>query len=152
MPRLRAAKTALPEGLNDRACDNWDPLLTIADACGPEWAADARKAAAALSGVDEDETYAIQLLEDLKTMFLHNGEKNMSSTEIVQQLAQREDRPWPEYNKGQALTVNAMAKLLKPFKIRPRQVLVNGRKAQGYKAEQFKWAFKRYVPDDKPSA
>src|SRR5206468_5707634 len=46
---------ALPE-LNDRAADNWEPLLAIADLAGGDWPARARRAALALSiAPDEDD-------------------------------------------------------------------------------------------------
>ena len=33
----------MPEELRNRAADNWRVLLAIADACSPEWGADARR-------------------------------------------------------------------------------------------------------------
>ena len=54
-----ALGVSVPEGLNDRAADNWEPLLAIADRTGGEWPERARKAALALSGngVVEDELH-----------------------------------------------------------------------------------------------
>jgi putative DNA primase/helicase len=44
----------LPNGLNDRASDNWRPLLAIADLAGGEWPEQARRAACLLSGETQD--------------------------------------------------------------------------------------------------
>ena len=154
---LKVAEPDTPDELNDRARDNWEAMLAIADACGGDWPLQARAAALALSMEDDDETYGIQLLRDLQVMFAREPGKNLASEAIVFDLGQMADRPWPDFSRGQAITARGVAKLLKPFKILPRQVLVRGnRKAQGYKPEQFKWAFKRYLPvasecPDKPT-
>lgn len=51
---IRAARPSMPEGLHDRAQDNWEPLLAIADLAGGPWPEQARAAALALSGGDEE--------------------------------------------------------------------------------------------------
>src|SRR5262249_20748233 len=66
---LANAKHKLPAELHDRAKDNWEPLLAIADLCGGDWPKMAREAAVKLSGIDDDETLGIQLLEDLRWLF-----------------------------------------------------------------------------------
>ena len=45
---------AIPQALNDRAADNWRPLLAIADMAGGEWPQRAREAACVLSGEGHD--------------------------------------------------------------------------------------------------
>ena len=145
LPDLRAANPMSPPNLNDRARDNWEPLLAVAEACGGNWPGLARDAAARLSGVEDDETYSIQLLKDLKELFEREHDQNLSSAAIVGELVRKENRSWNEFNRGQPITPHGIAKLLKPFKIKPRQVIVNGKQKQGYRAEQFKFVFPRYV-------
>ena len=58
----------LPE-LNDRANDNWRPLLSIADVIGGEMPELARNAAKCLCQISEDRSVGIQLLEDMRTLF-----------------------------------------------------------------------------------
>ncbi|GHT94705.1 hypothetical protein AGMMS49545_16420 [Betaproteobacteria bacterium] len=53
---IRRARPYLPHALNDRAQDNWEPLFSIADVAGDEWAALARHAALTLSNSGEDST------------------------------------------------------------------------------------------------
>jgi Protein of unknown function (DUF3631) len=48
---LSTADPAVPDTLNDRAADNWRPLLAVADWAGSEWPKCARDAALDLSGV-----------------------------------------------------------------------------------------------------
>ena len=88
---LSKAKPTIPAGLNnDRAADNWMPLLAIAEICG--CGNEARKAALELSGVDDDETDSIVLLADLNAMFERatQGEAatvSMSSAAMTVELA-----------------------------------------------------------------
>jgi len=51
---LTAADPAVPATLNDRAADNWRPLLAVADLAGGEWPKRARDAALVLSGDSHD--------------------------------------------------------------------------------------------------
>jgi putative DNA primase/helicase len=147
---LASAKPVMPPELNDRAADNWEPLLAIAEACG--FASEACKAAIELSGVDDDETDAIVLLADLRATFersRRDGETvSMSSTAIAAALAGMEDRKWPEFKGGKPITPAQIAALLKPFGIQPRKVQSNDgakRQVQGYRFDQFDWTFKRYL-------
>jgi putative DNA primase/helicase len=66
----------VPENLSDRTVDNWRPLFAIADLAGDEWARRARNAALALSGVRDVEGIEIQVLQDIREVFLratHTG-------------------------------------------------------------------------------
>ena len=59
-----ALGVSVPDGLNDRAADNWEPLLAVADRAGGDWPERARKAAVALSGngVVKDDSAGVMLL------------------------------------------------------------------------------------------
>jgi putative DNA primase/helicase len=53
----------IPDALNDRAADNWRPLLAIADLVGGKWPEQGREAAHTLSGADHDAASAnVELL------------------------------------------------------------------------------------------
>jgi putative DNA primase/helicase len=64
------ARPHLPEALNDRARDNWEPLLAIADLAGGHWPAEARRAALELSAEKpDDRSMAEELLADIRNIF-----------------------------------------------------------------------------------
>ena len=64
------ANPTIPENLNDREQDNWEPLLAIADAVGGHWPETARRAAVELSQNEDDQSsIAIQLLSDIRQIF-----------------------------------------------------------------------------------
>lgn len=135
-------------GLHDRAADNWSPLLAIAQAAGGRWPQRAANAAAALSGSDAqaDSTREI-LLRDLKQLFGKPPKEYLLSHEIVALLAKKDDRPWPEFRAGKALTPPQLAALLRPFEIAPAQIRTDNRVQRGYRYRQFKDVFARYLAD-----
>jgi putative DNA primase/helicase len=148
---LGKADPALPKELNDRAADNWRPLLAIADAVGGDWPNDARQAAIKLSKVDDNEVHGIQLLADIRVLFEQlneNAKKTMSSLWIAEELGKMEDRPWAEYSHNKPITAAGLARLLKPFNISPRQIKMGDdhNRTKGYSYEQCRQAFERYLP------
>jgi hypothetical protein len=149
---LRAADPAMPAALtSDRACDNWRALLAIADEAGGTWPDRARKAACLLSGVGETEdSIAVRLLADIKMLFDERGAARLASSEIVGALVEMEDRPWPEWREGRAITGPGVARLLKPFGIHPGQWRAGSKPARGYLAANFEEAWMRYLPLPSP--
>lgn len=143
---LKGADPALPDRLHDRAADNWRPLLAIAEACGGNWPLKAQNAAQSISAADDDEDPAVLLLEDLNKLFEREQGKHLSTAMILYALPQTADRPWADFNRGRAITARDIARLLGPFKIKPRQVLVRGRRVNGYRRDQFDTVFARYLP------
>jgi putative DNA primase/helicase len=149
--RLRDAEPPVPEQLNDRAADNWEPLVAIADLCGGTWPEEARKAALALSGsTDEVETHSgIQLLADLRDLFDEHQTDRLASKRVVEALTAMEGRPWPEYRMGKPLTENQLAKILKPFEVRPKGIrLPDGKTPRGYLRADLEDSFSRYLASE----
>src|SRR6516164_2320428 len=59
----------IPEALNDRAADNWRPLVAIADLAGGVWPELARQAALTLSGERPDDAVGVTLLANCREAF-----------------------------------------------------------------------------------
>ena len=146
------ARPVLPESLSDRAQDNWEPLLAIADYVGANWPEDARKAAKALSGKDsqqQNHSKGLMLLSDIRNMFV-NGVDRLSSSAICSNLKELEDRPWAEFNRNQPITQSQLAKELDPYKIKPHDMRTGGKNLKGYEIDQFKDTFACYLPEPPP--
>lgn len=145
---LRDADPATPSQLHDRAADSWRPLLAIADAVGGEWPARARRAALALSGAaDDGDAPGIMLLADLRSLFAERGVDELPSRDIVAALVEMEDRPWPEWRRGQPISTRSLARLLMPFGIGPvRMRTPDGSQVRGYGRDAFRDAWRRYLP------
>jgi hypothetical protein len=149
---LRAADPDIPAELHDRAADNWRPLLAVADAGGGGWPERARRAAASLAreGADDAETARTMLLADVKAAFDAKASDRLASEEIIAHLTELEDRPWPEFRGGKAITKAQLAKLLKPLRISSGTIrLENGKTPKGYHRSAFEDAFARYLSPEK---
>lgn len=146
----------LPEELNDRAAEGWEPLLAIAELIGGEITEQARRAAIELSGEDdlEDASFGTQLLADLKEWWDRDqdGASNLTSDEICSHLRSLLDRPWGNWGKGRpspGLTQRDLARILRPYGIKPKTIrLPAGITKKGYMREQFVDVWDRYVPDE----
>jgi len=115
----------LPAGLYNRQADNWRPLFTLATVAGGEWPEKAKSAAIILTGDIEDDSLSTQLLIDVRNVFAEKrlaDDDGMRSADLVTELVAMADRPWGECNHGKAITANGLARRLKPFGIRTRDV------------------------------
>jgi len=149
--KVAASDPATPSGLNDRAADNWTPLLAIADLCG--WREQAEAAALALSGdADNSDSVNVMLLADVRKVFKARGVDRLPSQTLCDELAKMEDRPWPEWCKGRPITPRQIAKRLGGFGIHTRQHFQSGKNSRGYDVADFKDAFTRYCDSKRYSA
>lgn len=139
---------AMPEGVYNRAADNWRPLLAIADATGDEWSARARRAVAASGAIagEFDQSVRITLLADIRDLFAARGRDRLKSADIVEWLLSSEGRPWAEWNDGKPITTNSLARQIAPFGIKPQSVRIGDQTPKGYLLSQFEDAFARYLP------
>jgi hypothetical protein len=148
---LRAARPEIPETLDDRAADGWEPLLAIADMAGRDWPERARAAALALhTGIEaEDESERVQLLRDLQSIYDESGTDRLATAVILEKLNAMEDRPWCEwYGHGKPLTPRGLASLLRPFgkKVRSKNIkLADGSVAKGYTRDVLEKLWYRYT-------
>jgi hypothetical protein len=145
MHSLRASDPAMPAELQSRMADNWRPLIAIADLVGEPWPEKAREIVKMTALAERDETAAIMLLADLQTIFERRGAHRLHSDEIISDLLDMEDRPWPDWRHGKPLTKEQLAKMLKAFEIAPRQTKIEGKNKNGYEVGTLTAAFSRYL-------
>ena len=147
---LMGADPVMPASLRDREADNWRALVCIADRAGGRWPGLAREAAVALSGVSDDSNEApgLMLLADIKAVIAGWLTDGVPSATIVDRLVELEGRPWAEWRRGKPITTNGLAKLLKPFEIKPTVRREGSNVFRGYLTRHFDDAFARYLPSD----
>ena len=142
----------MPECLDDRQQDCWEPLFSIAQAAGNTWAKRVEIAALHICGARSEVSSGSQLLSDIRNIFaekgLTNGDDNMRSAELVAALVALPERPWEECNHGKPLTQNGLARHLKKFDIFTKDVGPKADRVKGYTLESFADAFNRYIPLD----
>jgi hypothetical protein len=143
---IAEARPAIPDSLNDRAADIWEPLLVLADIAGGHWPETARKAATGLSASAQEHNPIGSLLFDLFVIFtIHKAERLFTRT-ILEELNWRTDRPWAEMRKGKKVSDMWLARQLRPYGIRPKGIWVGEEHAKGYLWSDFEEVFRRYIP------
>lgn len=146
------ARPVIPE-MHDRAADNWEPLLTIADLASGHWPRLARTVALALSGGEVDTgtesggSLGVQLLTDLHSYFGARTAESYPTTQLLTYLTGIDDAPWATFAKGKEMTPRHLSRLLQPYGI-VRQTIrfTTDGLAKGYRVADFKDAFARYLP------
>jgi len=144
---IRAREPQIPDAIYNRAADNWEPLLAIAEIIGGNVPERARQLALAACGVEEEPSRGTMLLADIRDVFAETGQDRIASADLVAALISMADRPRGECNHGKAMTQNLLARRLKPFGISPKDVGPKNNRLKGYELDQFKDAFLRYSPN-----
>ncbi|PCI52971.1 MAG: hypothetical protein COB36_14015 [Alphaproteobacteria bacterium] len=145
------ARPELPEELNDRAQDNWEPLLAIADYAGGHWPKTARQAALTISGKEHDAaSLSTELLQDIKDVFEEHRVLKVKTRDLIDYLCEDDMRPWATYNRGKPFTPRQLAKRLSEYGIEPKVIRIGTMTPRGFDVGQFEDAFSRYIPSDTP--
>jgi putative DNA primase/helicase len=140
------AKPELPEALNDRAQDNWEPLLAIADYAGVEWGKLARVTAIKLSADrNENLSFSAELLADIKEVFETKGADRISSADLIESLCADDEKSWATYNRGKPITTRQFARRLREYHISSKPIRSGYSVSRGFELEQFEDAFSRYL-------
>ncbi len=209
---IAMARPQIPEGLNDRAADIWEPLLVLADLAGVKmesftggnggngeglnskfeirtgssgghtkqiqnsndgilettanvnarneeadgtdrrWAVKAREAAVGLTGISQENNPIASLLMDLLCCFAAEKSERVFSRTLVQRLNWMSGRPWNEMTQRktkeapQGVTDVWLARVLRPYGVRPRTMRIGEAVAKGYSMDDFTPVFQRYIP------
>jgi hypothetical protein len=142
----------LPEGIEDRAADAWEPIIAIATAAGGGWPTRATEACEALTSRRRSGGLAVgvQLLTDIHGI-IEDRDVIFTAT-LLEKLNDLDESPWGGWGKQQkGLQARDLSDLLRPFDIESQNVRIGDMQRKGYKAEHFADAFSRYLPPtDRP--
>jgi hypothetical protein len=148
--KLRDARPAVPDALDGRASDSWEPLLAVAEAAGNGWSVHALDAALTLStgGMRQDDSVGVRLLTDIQRVFRDRQVARLPTPELIEALCAEESSPWGDWY-GKRLTPHALARLLRPYGVTSEQWREGERAGiRGYSLESFADAFSRYLPSE----
>ncbi len=137
----------MPQGVEDRAADIWEPLLAIADLAGGPWPAEARSAAVEITAAVQkvEPSLGERLLADIRTVYESADVERLGSQELCNLLHEDETAPWGDLW-GKPLDPRGLAKRLDRYGIKPHQLRIDDDRPQGYTLEDFRDAWFRYLP------
>ena len=148
LPRTMATPSKPPdlicpaEALHDRAQDNWEPLLAIADRAGGRWPTTARSAALKLSGAAQEAMSSSgELLSDIRAVLDAAGDEKISTADLLRALIGREESPWATCHGGKPMTPRNLAKRLGEYSIKSTNVRFGHEVQKGFHRSQFADAF-----------
>lgn len=143
---IRMARPSLPDALHDRAADNWEPLLQIAEVAAAQWPILATSAAVKLSGEGEAaHSVGTELLADIKDVFDRLKVRRISMSDLLAALCEDDEAPWKTWNHGRAMAARQLGKKLGEFGIKSKSMRIDNAVAKGVERAQFEDAFARYL-------
>lgn len=149
--QVRHARPPLPNSLNDRAQDNWEPLLAIAMTASSEWLKIGTTAALKLSGGESASlTVGTELLSDIQEILVEKEVDRITTAELIKALCADDEKPWATYNRGLPIKPRQLANKLKGYDIHSKTIRIGFDTAKGYERNQFEDAFFRYIPLSPP--
>lgn len=142
---------ALPDGIEDRDADLWEPMLAVADAAGGHWPDTARKAAVVIVARSKEKpaTLGVLLLADIRTVMA--GKSKISTIDLLQALHSLDSAPWASI-KGEPIDARFLARQLEKYSadadnpIKAKTIRLGSVTAKGYTSQDFEDAFERYLP------
>jgi hypothetical protein len=132
--------------VEDRAADAWEPLVAVADLAGGTWPQQARDACRALTSEaddPDDSSLGIRLLSDLRGIF--EGKDAVHGETILDELRKIDEAPWADLY-GRPVTARDVAKILKRYGVRSKDVKIAGEVRKGYRREDLHAPWSAYLP------
>ncbi|ADB09282.1 phiRv2 prophage protein [Bifidobacterium dentium] len=141
----------LPDAIQDRDADVWEPLFIVAGLAGGPWPGIAAAIAPKIiAGQHVEPTSAGErLLYDIRTVFDATGEQSLPTVTLIGRLKELEDSPW-ETMGDSGIGVRDLGRMLKPYDIGIRHghqhsIRWHGSPVRGYRREDFEDAWARYL-------
>jgi hypothetical protein len=152
LEQLRVLEPEMPCELNDRQQDVCEPLIAVADLAGVRWATRVRRALVELlcAQGSREESHGIRLLSDIRSCFEEHGTDRIKTSALLYSLTANEESPWAEFQRGDPLTATGLARLLRAFDIRPRDLRFDDGILKGYAQGDFEDAFARHLVPQPP--
>ena len=139
---------AMPEGIQDRDADVWEPLLAVADLVGGPWPQLSREAAKVLvtASKETEPSLGVRLLADIKQVF---NADTLPSKVLLQKLRELEESPWHDL-KGKPLDERGLAHRLRQYDIKSKNIRSDDSVSKGYARADFQDVWDRYLPPHTP--
>jgi hypothetical protein len=160
LDRAKTMRPKMPEGIEDRNADKWEPMFIVAGVSDPDvtdvtsvtdtWGHRVRVAALAFLAAERDDEISagIRLLTDIYNVVLPNGKKvynKIATSHLIEQLTKLEESHWWDARWEKPLIdARKLSNILKPYEVRPKTVRIDGKTWKGYDCDELEPVFKRY--------
>jgi len=133
---------------NDRAIDIVEPLVVVASMGTTDWLNKTINACVKLTNREDEEDNNTDLLilrvcNNIR--MLNVGSKHIFSSDLVEAIHNFKDSELAHFNNGYGIDQSHLAKRLKLFGIKTKQVRIGTESKRGYEWESFKEPVKRYL-------
>lgn len=131
---------------NDRARQNWSALLSVGRLVGDAAYQHGLEAVRLLSDTSHLETdRGADLLEDIRTAFTEDRVDSLPSKVLLKRLNDMPDRPWASHNRGKEMNGHGLARMLRPFRVKPKTYKDGAKPVKGYLLTDLQPVFDRYL-------
>jgi putative DNA primase/helicase len=145
---VNASRPTMPESLDDRSQDNWEPLFSVAMCASKTWLDRATSSALLLASNDTDnESTGAELLTDIRNIFDAKSFLKISFKDLLAKLIDDDELSWSTYNRGKPITARQITKRLIAFGIKSKAIRLGNDVSKGFDLDQFAEAFARYLPE-----
>jgi hypothetical protein len=145
---LQAIRPAPICSLSDRQNDIAEPLMAIAQLVGDRWL---QRLTLGLQTVFKaasvaDGSVGATLLSDIRAVFDERRTDSVPSAILADCLCKVDGRSWADWNHGNGMTTNNLARQLRKYNIYPQTIRVGNETPKGYRREHFEDVWSRYCP------
>jgi hypothetical protein len=143
--RVSGSFPELPESIQDRDADLWEPLIAIADEVGGLWPQTARETGVYFVAESKNQpvSLGIRLLKDIREVFTDD---RLSTAELLERLYALDTAPWGSL-RGEPIDDRYLARELGKYGIKSHTVRFRDKPLKGYLKTDFFDAWERYTTE-----
>lgn len=133
------------EGRNEEL---WLPLFALCNVLAPDRVTELEAVARHCVGAREADGFndiSISLLSDIREVFHSGGQAGTSSEDLCNALTNLAESPYISWNGGAGISQNDLARRLRSFDIRSRNLRFGGQVKKGYQRQDFEDAWEAYL-------
>lgn len=134
--------------LEDREAELWLPIFAVCRVVAPERLDELKVTALGISRrkqTDEPAELGVLLLRDIRDAFERGTTDRISTIALLCALSEFQESPWASWDHGRGIDARSLARLLRPFRIEPRNLRLEDQIVKGYMREDFDESWASYL-------
>ena len=126
--------------LEDREAELWLPIFAVCRVVAPERLDELKITALTISRrkeTDEPAEFGVLLLRDIRDAFERESTDRIPTCTLLCALSESQESPWANWEHGRRIEARSLARLLRPFRIEPRNLRIDDQIVKGYTRDDF---------------